>query len=77
MMLKGCVQCNPFTAEKILPRARHQPGTAGTFGQRLNTELQRLFPRQGKDKELRQYQLSIWSRSSEGQAAFLEDCNVG
>ena len=26
IIMKGCVQCNPFTVEKISPRARIEPG---------------------------------------------------
>ena len=33
--MKGCVQWNPFTVEKISPRTGLELGTARTVGQRL------------------------------------------
>ena len=35
LIMKGCVQWNPFTVEKILPMAGLQLGTARSAGQRL------------------------------------------
>ena len=35
MIMKDCVQWNPFTVEKISPRAGIELGTARSVGQRL------------------------------------------
>ena len=49
VIMKGCVQGNPFTVEKTSPRAGLELGTARSVGQRLITELlglhQHLHPR--------------------------------
>ena len=49
MIMKGCVQWNLFTVEKIMPQAGLQSGTAKSVGQPLTPELHRLSIK-GKDR---------------------------
>ena len=35
MIMKSCMQGNPFTVKKFSPPARIEPGTARSVGQRL------------------------------------------